>query len=278
MYPMITKMNILGLFLLIMAFAGGGCKDVKSVSKEKTNPSEVETKEKDWVSIFNGNDLSGWTWKINGYPLGENFGNTFRVEDGLLRIRYDGYGSDLNDRFGTLYYNRKLSDYRLKVEYRFVGETAPGAPEWGYRDSGIQFHGQPPKTQKLDQPFPICLEYNFHGGNGTDERPLGALCAYGMFVEIDGKRNETTCVPATKARTFHGDQWVTAEIDVRKGQIIHYVNGEEILRYANPTYDPKNEIAKKFIIEGDTAVTGGYVSLQSNSHPMDFRKIELLEY
>lgn len=234
--------------------------------------------EKKWVSIFNGEDLTGWTIKIKGYPLGENFGNTMRVEDGLLKIRYDGYGPALNDRFGTVYFDKELEEYRLKVEYRFVGETAPGAPEWGYRDSGIQFHGQPPSTQKLDQAFPVCLEYNFHGGNGTDDRPLGAACTNSMFIEYNGEKNTTTCIAADVPRTFHGDQWVTAEIDIKDGIITHYVNGEEILRYENPTYNPEKEAVKILMVDGDTKVKGGYVSLQSNSHPIDFRKIEILEY
>lgn len=236
------------------------------------------TSEKEWVSIFNGEDLTGWTIKIKGYPLGENFGNTMRVEEGLLKIRYDGYGPELNDRFGTVYFDKELKDYRLKVEYRFVGETAPGAPEWGYRDSGIQFHGQPPSTQKIDQAFPVCLEYNFHGGNGTDERPLGAACTNSMFIEYKGEKNTTTCIAADVPRTFHGDQWVIAEIDIKDGIITHYVNGEEILRYENPTYNPEKEAAKMLMVDGDAKVKGGYVSLQSNSHPIDFRKIELLEY
>jgi beta-glucanase (GH16 family) len=177
-----------------------------------------------------------------------------------------------------LYIDKELRNYRLKVEYRFVGQTAPGSPEWGYRDSGIQFHGQAPVTQKLDQAFPMCLEYNFHGGNGTEDRPSGAACGYGIFFEINGDKNSSTCVPATVSKTFHGDQWVTAELDVKDGKITHFANGEEILSYANPTYDPNHEIAKDLITTGNTAVKGGYISFQSNSHPIDFRKIELLEY
>ncbi len=266
---------VLSLFLLSMH----SCRNQKARAKEKVVQSEVSTaKANEWVSIFNGSDLAGFTMKIKGYPLGENFGNTFRVQDGILKVRYDGYGPDLLGRFGTLYIDKALEEYRLKVEYRFVGETAPGAPEWGYRDSGIQFHGQPPATQKLDQAFPMCLEYNFHGGNGTDDRPLGAACGYGIFFEIDGAKNPTTCVPATVAKTFHGDQWVTAELEIKDGKITHFVNGEEILSYANPTYDPDHETAKDFIVAGKTDVNSGYVSFQSNSHPIDFRKIELLEY
>ena len=265
--------------LLTLALLVLSCGEKKSDVKKEMEANNISTEKKsDWVQIFNGRDLEGWTMKISSYPLGENFGNTFRVDNGILQVRYDGYGPDLKDRFGTLYFDRELTDYRLKVEYRFVGNTAPGAPKWGYRDSGIQFHGQPPNTQGLHQPFPICLEYNFHGGNGTEDRPLGAMCANGIFVEVDGENNSTNCVPAIVPRTFHGDQWVTAEIDIKDGKITHYVNGEEILAYANPTYDPTNETSKTLMVDGDATVRGGYVSLQSNSHPIDFRKIELLEY
>ncbi|PHQ60712.1 MAG: hypothetical protein COC08_07035 [Maribacter sp.] len=255
------------------------CGEKKSANKkEKVDSVEQKIKITPWKSLFNGVDLKGWTMKIKGHPLGENYGNTFRVSDGILSIRYDAYGDDFDNRFGALYFDKKLSKYRLKVEYRFVGDTAPGAPEWGYRDSGVQFHGQDPTTIALDQQFPICLEYNLHGGNGTDERPVGEICANGMFVELNGQKNTAYCSPPTLSRTFHGDQWVTLEIDVKDGTITHYVNGEEILRYKNPTYNPENETAKTLIINRDTSVKDGYISLQSNSHPIDFRKIELLAY
>ena len=265
------------LFLCLVPILG--CGGWKANTQEKTETrNHVNAGKSDWTSIFNGKDLNGWTMKINGYPLGENFGNTFRVEDGILSIRYDAYGDDFNDRFGALHYDLKLSNYRLKIEYRFVGETAPGAPEWGYRDSGIQFYGQSPKSIKLNQRFPICLEYNLHGGNGKDERPVGQICANGMFVEINGTKNTSYCTPPKIKRTFHGDQWATLEIDVKDGQISHFVNGEEIIRYSNPTFNPNHEIAKTFIANGDVLVKDGYISLQSNSHPIDFRKIDIKLY
>ncbi len=230
-----------------------------------------------WVSLFNGKNLEHWRPKIAGFSLGENYGNTFRVENGILSVRYDRYDSFRN-RFGALYYDRKLSNYRLKVEYRFVGETAPGAPSWGFRDSGVQYHGQDPGSMGLKQSFPVCLEYNLHGGNGKDERPVGEICANGMIVQIDGKRNESYCTLPKVKRTFHGDQWVTLEIEIQNGKITHYVNGEEILQFENPRYDPKHEVAKTLIVGGNDAVKGGFISLQSNSHPIDFRKIEIMEY
>lgn len=265
-------------FLLFVLFLLS-CNEKKSEPKEKVSASTLEeTQKKNWVSLFNEKDLAGWTMKINGYALDKNFGNTFRVEDGILKIRYDQYGPEFGERFGALFYDKELSNYRLKVEYRFVGETAQGAPDWGYRDSGVQVHTQPPSSVKLEQRFPICLEYNLHGGNGTDDRPLGAICGIGMFMEIDGTKNTSFCTPAKVSRTFHGDQWVTLEIDIRDGKVKHFVNGEEIMSYSNPSYDPENEFAKAFVKDGDVSVKSGYISLQSNSHPIDFRKIELLEY
>lgn len=230
-----------------------------------------------WVSLFNGKNLDHWKVKISGYSLGENFGNTFRVENGILSTRYDRYDS-FNNRFGALYYDKKFTDYRLKVEYRFVGNLTPGAPSWGYRDGGIQYHCQAPATLGLRQLFPVCLEYNLLGGNGKDERPSGEICASGMYVEIDGKRNSSYCTPPIVKRTFHGDQWVTAEIDVHNGKITHFVNGEQIIQFENPRYDSTHAVGKNFIINGNDMVKDGYISLQSNSHPMDFKKIEIMEY
>jgi hypothetical protein len=235
-------------------------------------------REKKWTSLFNGKNLEGWNMKIAGFPLGENFGNTFRVENGIISIRYDQYGDNFNSRFGALYYNKKLSNYRLKVEYRFVGETAPGAPTWGFRDSGVQFHGQDPASMDLKQQFPVCLEYNLHGGNGKEDRPTGEICTPGTTVEIKGKVNESFCTLPDVKRTFHGDQWVTLEIDSKDGKFIHYVNGEEIMRFENPRYNPKHEYGKKFLTDSNPIIKAGYISIQSNSHPIDIRKVEIMEY
>jgi hypothetical protein len=242
----------------------------------KKNGVEQKSKPK-WVELFNGKNLDGWIPKIAGYKAGDNFGNTFRVENGILSTRYDQY-DNFRNRFGALYYDRKFTNYRLRVEYRFVGDTTAGAPPWGYRDGGIQYHCQPPASLELNQSFPVCLEYNLLGGNGKDERPSGEICANGIYVEINGKRNTSYCTPPLIKRTLAGDQWVTAEIDVHDGKIRQYINGEEVIEFENPRYDSANPVAKKFISAGKDIVRDGYISLQSNSNPMDFRRIEIMEY
>jgi hypothetical protein len=260
------KLPLLSLLPLILLFACG-----KSGSTQaETAAPEAETA---WQSLFNGKNLDGWAVKINGYELGDNFANTFRVEDGILKVSYDDY-ERYDQRYGALITEQAFTDYRLKVEYRFVGDTATGSPSWGFRDSGIQYHGQSPQSMGKDQNFPICLEFNLHGGDGVKERPNGQICTIGTKIEINGEENSSFCTPPTVSRTFHGDQWVTAEIEVQGDTISHWVNGEKILTFTNPHYDPKHELGKTFIQGDQNRLRSGHISLQSNSHPIEFRKIE----
>lgn len=262
-------MKYINILVAGICLATASCHSNKIIADKSVN--------KNWVSLFNGKDLQHWTPKITGFKAGENFGNTFRVENGILSTRYNAYDS-FRSRFGALYYDKPFANFRLKVEYRFVGELTPGAPSWGYKDGGIQYYCQSPQSLDIDQNFPVCLEFNLHGGNGREENPTGDICASGMYVEIDGKRNTSYCTPPSIKRTFAGEEWVTAEIDVRDGKITHYVNGEAVIHFENPKYDSTKPQAKKLIIAGNDLVKSGYISLQSNSHPMDFRKIEIMEY
>ncbi|MEJ7588498.1 MAG: hypothetical protein WKI04_13135 [Ferruginibacter sp.] len=41
-----------------------------------------------WEQLFNGKNLDGWMVKIRGYELNDNFGNTFRVENGVMKVSY----------------------------------------------------------------------------------------------------------------------------------------------------------------------------------------------
>ena len=254
------------LITLLLAFA---CQAPSS--------QEHETPKPQWKTLFNGADLDGWIVKIHGYELGDNYANTFRVEDSLLTVNYTDY-ENYGEKYGALIYEEPFESYRLKVEYRFVGDTAIGAPSWGYRDNGIQYHGQSPQSIGKDQPFPVCLEFNLHGGDGENERPNGQICTIGTKVKIGGALNESFCTMPEVKRTFHGDQWVTAEIDIQGDSISHWVNGEKILSFSHPQYDPEQEYGKTLIQGESPAINSGYISLQSNSAPIQFRKIELLEY
>ena len=234
-----------------------------------------QTKGKEWIPLFNGKDLEGWKVKITGYELGDNFGNTFRVEDGILKVRYDQY-DQFQGRFGHMFYKDQFSHYIIRAEYRFVGEQIPGGPGWAIRNSGIMIHCQSPESMRKDQEFPVCIEVQILGGNGKDERSTGNLCTPGTNIVMGGQLITQHCTNS-KSKTYHGDQWVTVEVEVHGGAIIkHKINGEVVLEYEQPQLDEKDPDGKSLIKNGNKLLEEGYISLQSESHPVDFRKVEIL--
>ena len=233
--------------------------------------------ERTWIQLFNGRNLDGWTPKIAGYPLGENYADTFRVEDGVIRVSYDRYEGPFNGRFGHLFYRESFSNYVLRVEYRFVAEQAEGGESWALGNSGVMFHGQSPESMALDQRFPVSLEFQMLGASGHEKRPTGNLCTPGTIVDVAGQPITSHCVNSS-SETFHGDQWVTAEIEVHAGRLIrHKINGQTVLEYTNPRLDERDPDAKRLIESGaNKSLTGGTISLQSESHPIEFRNIEIM--
>ena len=230
----------------------------------------------DYIQLFNGKNLDNWEVKIAGYPLGENYGDTFRVEDGILKVSYDQYDR-FDGRFGHLFYKGTFSNYRLRVEYRFVGEQLEDGPGWAFRNSGVMIHGQSPTTMRKDQDFPVCIEVQLLGGRGSGERPTANVCTPGTVIYMDGKLHTPHCTNS-KSRTYNGDQWVTVEVEVRGNTIKHIVEGETVLAYTDPQLDPADPDAKALLDAGQPKVlTRGTISLQSESHPVEFRKVELLE-
>ena len=238
--------------------------------------TSVNAEEGKWVSLFNGKDLTGWTPKIKGYDLGDNYKETFRVVDGLLTVSYDGYDS-FDRKFGHLFYKDNFSNYRFRVEYRFIGEQCPGGEGWALRNSGVMVHGEAPSQMTKDQDFPASIEVQLLGGNGKDDRTTSNLCTPGTNVVMDDKLVTRHCIKST-SETYHGDQWVTAEIEVRgNGVIKHILDGETVLEYSKSQLDERDEHSQMLIKEnGGLMLTGGSISLQSESHPIQFRKVEIM--
>lgn len=229
----------------------------------------------EWIQLFNGKNLEGWTPKIRYHDLGDNYGNTFRVEDGLLKVGYDQY-PEFKETFGHLFYKDKFSHYVLRVEYRFVGQQAKGGPGWATRNSGAMLHCQDPKSMAKDQDFPVSIEAQFLGGLGKGKRTTNNLCTPGTNVVLNGKLHLPHCTSST-SKTYDGDQWVTAEMEVHGGgKMIHRVNGETVLEYEKPQFDPRDAHAQKLITDPkNLIIEAGYISLQAESHPVEFRKVEI---
>ena len=238
-------------------------------SKEQGNTGDQ------WINLINDNSLQGWTIKFAGHELNDNYKNTFRVEDGVLKVCYDQY-EQFDNKFGHIFYKDKFSHYILRAEYRFVGEQVAGAPEWAYRNNGLMLHSQSPQSMTLNQIFPISIEVQILGGNGKDDRPNGNLCLPGTDVVMDGMLITDNCTNSSSG-TFHGDQWVTVEVEVHGNDLIrHKVNGEVVMEYERPQLDANDPVAQTLIKNGDKMLREGYIALQAESSPIEFRKLEIL--
>jgi hypothetical protein len=243
----------------------------KADTQSKNDPDK-----KDWIQLFNGKDLKDWDIKITGYDLNDNFGNTFRVENGMMKVAYDKYDA-FNNRFGHIFYREKFSHYIIAVEYRFVGEQVAGGPSWALRNSGIMVHSQSASSMLKGQDFPISIEVQLLGGTGKGPRTTANLCTPGTNVEMGGKLITQHCINSS-SKTYDGEQWVRAEVEVLgDSQIKHLVEGQTVLSYEKPqigdgsvnNFDPQ-------VKKDGTLLSEGYISLQSESHPIEFRKVELL--
>ena len=238
----------------------------------KNNPDE-----KEWIQLFNGKDLKDWNPKFTHHDLGENFNDTFRVENGVLEVRYDKW-SKFDGEFGHMFYKDAFSYYRIAAEYRFVGQQVTAGPAWANRNNGLMLHSPHPKTMLKDQDFPISIEVQLLGGLG-DGRPRTTLnlCTPGTNVVMNGKLHTAHCTNST-SKTYDGDQWVRVEVEVRGDESVkHIIDGVTVLEYTKPQMGggavaPVDPAVK---IDG-TPLTGGYISIQAETAPADFRKIEVL--
>jgi hypothetical protein len=257
--------SIFSFFFLALSF---GC----------TNKQSDKAEEKEWLSLFNGKDLNDWIIKMNHYDTGIDSANTFRVEDGMVRVSYEKYAHKFQDRFAHMYYKKPFSYYHLIVEYRFEGKFEETAPDFARFNSGVMLHSQDPKTILKDQPWPIAIEFQFLGGLGNGKpRSTGNMCSPGTEVIYKGQIAPVHCIESN-SKTYDGEQWVKAEAIVLGDSLItHIINGDTVLQYSQPqmgdqvvqNFDPAIWLPGKLLSEG-------YIGLQSEGSPVDFRKVELL--
>ncbi|MCW3119111.1 MAG: hypothetical protein JWM28_3193 [Chitinophagaceae bacterium] len=239
--------------------------------------SQKEKNQEEWISLFNGKDLHDWIVKIHHHETGDNYGNTFRVEDGIIKVRYDQYDK-FNERFGHLYYKQPFSYYHLRFEYRFTGEWRKDAPEYTNLNRGVMFHSQDPRSMPKEQDWPISIEFQLLGGlEAGKSRPTGNMCSPGTNVVYQSRIDPRHCIESS-SKTYYGDQWVTGELIVLGDSLItHIINGDTVLQYTKPQigggvanhYDPAIKIDGKPLKEG-------FIALQSEGQPVDFRKVEIV--
>lgn len=219
----------------------------------------------DWIPLFNGKDLKDWTPKFAGHAAGEDPQRIFRVEDGLLKVSYDQVGR-FDGSFGHLFYKTSYSHYRIRAVFRFTGDQVPGGPDWAYRNNGLMLHCEAPKLMAVDKNFPDSIECQFWGndpakGEKFATRHMGNVYTPGTKVMMDGVLVENA---NSQSPLFSGLDWVTVEVEVRGAEeVVHFVNGQEVLRY------------RKLQLDDGTPLGSGYIAIQAETHPIEFRDISI---
>jgi len=235
-----------------------------------------------WKPLFDGKTLAGWTPKIRGYALGDNFGDTFRVRDGAIVVSYDKYENRLNNRFGHLFHETPLRGaYRLRLEYRIVNGALPDTPPYALANSGVMIFGQDPRTMELNDSFPVSLEAQLLGPNPPQPRTTGNICSPGTNVVMEGKLITQHCLTSTIPALPFGE-WVQFEVEVAKdGTVTQKINGEVSMVYSGVQLDPAGDRgnSKPLIAAagGKLMLDGGTIALQGEGNPVEFRKIEVLQ-
>ncbi len=279
---MITVASLYKLIPMLLLVFTFGC---------QTTQKPIDKEQEEWISLFNGTDLSGWDIKIADYELNNNLNGTFIVQDSMIRICYDNY-DEFNDAFGHLYYKVPFSYYKLRFDYRFVGEQLKGGANWNVRNSGVMLHSQSAASNGLGQDFPVSVELQLLGGLNEGERTTANVCTPGTVVEMGDSIIYEHCI-SSNSDTYHGDQWVHVEAIVMGGEFMSFIiEGDTVLTFQRPqigdgfisaqyegtdwddfgiTHDKEEWIAK-----AGTILTEGYIALQAESHPIDFKNIELL--
>jgi hypothetical protein len=233
----------------------------------------------EWIQMFNGQNLEGWIPKIHHHETGDNYANTFRVNDGIIEVNYDDYNEGFNDRYGHLFYEKPFSSFQMTWEYRFTEQWLEDAASYTYRNSGIMFHSQAPNTILKEQDWPISVEWQMLAEEEEGvPRPTGNMCSPGTDVFFDGKKDPRHCINSTSP-TFKWDEWVRAELIVYGDSIVHHlVNGDTVLTYFLPQigggvanrFDPAIKIDGK-------PLTEGYIGLQSEGQGVLFRDLRIKE-
>lgn len=269
-------------FIFVLLIFLYGCKESK-------NDSKIDPHTEEWISLFNGKDLNDWDIKITGREVGDNYLNTFRVEDSMIKVKYDNYKT-FDNAFGHIYYKVPFSYYKIKLDYRFTGDQVNGGEGWAFRNNGIMLHCQSAASISLDQFFPVSIEFQLLGGDDGTERSTANLCTPGTFIDINGKTVYDHCINSN-SQTYNGDQWVHVEAIVLGSEsITHIVNNDTVMVYQNikvgvgePNSDKISEWKAfgvnnpdEWLAKDGKPLDKGYIALQAESHPTDFKNIELL--
>jgi hypothetical protein len=240
----------------------------------------------DWVQLFNRVDLKDWDIKFTGHQLNDNYKNTFKVQDSLLIVDYGGYTGFNNEWGHAANKTKPYSYYLLRAEYSPGANQVSGGPSWAVQNNGLMLHSQSMASMTLGQNYPISMECQL---KGSKNGPTLNLCTPGTayYNAVSGGSVNTTHCTSISASSSPGpasDAWAWASAYVLGDSIIRHYNGKgvgstPVLTYYRPVYnnaDGSVGSAPSNTPANGTPLKSGYISIQAETAPYRFRRIELV--
>ena len=174
--------------------------------------------EKEWISLFNGEDLSGWVVKAKPEDQGKNF---WFVNDGYIEANSLGRG---DHDYIWLYTEKEYGDFEIKYQFQAFRES-PG-------NSGIQVRSRyDEETYWLNGPqIDIHPPGFWRSGMMWDETRGNQRW---IFPDIpDGEWVDSTMAIADHDLYFEEDEvWNEMRVKARGTKIEAWLNGHKITDY-----------------------------------------------
>jgi len=246
-----------------------------------------------WVNIMPVSDAlkdaNGVQWYpyVKGYTPGMDPLKTFRYDasTGYLVVTYADYpNGSFDNHLGLIYYDKKVTNYKVRFEYHFKDPQAKNPVSWGKNNSGIFVFCTDPHMITGNPDFPTGIEIQLLGYQSAGGDVNGQIClnsTVGMYPAKVGSMNVSGpggCLKSMQSASDFKTQnaaatWVTVEVDVTAtGTTSLYQYTADGMKPASPI-----QTFAAPVKTGGQTVTSGWFSLQSESQPCEFRKIELME-
>jgi hypothetical protein len=213
--------------------------------------------------LFNGRDLSGWCVALEGRRPGEDPNGVFRVSDGVMRVSGEETGGIVSEK--------SYRDYVLRVEYRWVGKSV-GSRLGMAADTGVLYHSQG-EMFAWNGLWMRSFECNILRGRTGDfiiVSDKGAPVRYAATVE-----GRVVADEANISNWFRLGSWANTEDtpDVFPERRYGEWNRLEIVCDGSRVEHWLNDV---LVFEAENLTPSqGRIQIQSEGHPVEFRRIDL---
>ncbi len=258
------------LFISVFLFAGCNMQSNKKEAQKAVSDANLKNaaccdqgpvntltdaeKAQGWVLLFDGKTSTGW----RGYNK-KDFPEAWKVEDGTFHLIGSGNGEAGATNGGDIIYDKKFSNFDLKMEWKISEGGNSGIFILGKEVPGWEIYRTAPEMQVLD----------------NDRHPDALLGK-------DGNRKAGSLydlIPAKPQNTKPAGQWNSVEIICYQGTVVYKQNGESVVEYHlwTPEWKELVKNSKFPALNPDWADVPkeGYIGLQDHGNDVWYRNIKI---